>query len=403
MLMLTVIVGLFLFSCEDWIDGTPDREDVVLDEQLVSASDIGILINGVEAQFSSSLERLVFFSELLADVAIFDSYVLANATYTSFQEIDEGYISLDNNSIDGFADNVGELWKHAKLLEDRIKNVITDATTAQENEALYVATFYEAVAYDMYAGYFGLNANEGGACIDGGEFQTPAELYTLAVATYKEALEYATDYEVKVINSLIARCYLYNGDYANAKSYADNGLDEEDDAFKALFSNTADNYVWQQGSSALRAQFYVDFRFHDYIVTDPTDSNRIEIEVAPSDALLDGVTDTYYLQTKYYTSGARIPYMTWQENNLILAELALRGQGGDALALVNAVRASHGISALSSIDMDGLIVERDKELFLRGQRLIDQRRFDGLWHLDDNAWHYLPIVTRERNNNPNID
>ena len=86
----------------------------------------------------------------------------------------------------------------------------------------------------------------------------------------------------------------------------------------------------------------------------------------------------------------------------MLAELTLRGQnGGDALTLVNEVRASHGIDPLSSVDLDAFYVERDKELFVTGNRLPDERRFNK-WHLGAGTWQYLPITSDERNSNPNL-
>ena len=94
--------------------------------------------------------------------------------------------------------------------------------------------------------------------------------------------------------------------------------------------------------------------------------------------------------------------MTWQENNLMLAELALRGQAtGDALALVNEVRASHSIANLASVDLDVIYVERDKELFCTGSRLPDERRFNK-WHLGSGTWQYFPITIDEINSNHNL-
>ena len=85
------------------------------------------------------------------------------------------------------------------------------------------------------------------------------------------------------------------------------------------------------------------------------------------------------------------------------AELILRGNGsGDALGLVNEVRASHGIVPLTSVDLDVIYTERDKELFVTGNHLVDERRFNK-WHLPAGTWEYLPVTERERNGNPNIN
>jgi hypothetical protein len=132
--------------------------------------------------------------------------------------------------------------------------------------------------------------------------------------------------------------------------------------------------------------------------------NRIIIVPTPAiDTSKVSPYGTYYRQDMYPEQGSPITVLTWQEMNLVRAELALRGQGGgDALALVNAVRASHSIDPLAAVDLDALIVEREKELFTTGARLIDQRRFDQ-WHLGDDTWQYLPITRSERANNPNVD
>ena len=65
------------------------------------------------------------------------------------------------------------------------------------------------------------------------------------------------------------------------------------------------------------------------------------------------------------------------------------------------MRASHGLDPLDSIDLDGLMFEREKEFFAGGFRLVDQRRMD-TWHLGPETWQFLPITQSERNNNENF-
>ena len=109
---------------------------------------------------------------------------------------------------------------------------------------------------------------------------------------------------------------------------------------------------------------------------------------------------------KYPNADSPIPIINWQENHLIIAELALRNESVSVSALdaVNAVRASQGLSSLGSIDFNLLLHERDKELFCQGQRLIDQNRFPDLlsWHIiGEGTWHYLPVPFEEELSNPN--
>ena len=405
-LTLLLVANVFFFSCEDWVQDLPAREDVIEDKVLVDTSDINFLVNGIRANFASTIERSIYFGDLLGDQLIYGKDIAKDATYSSFDEIEKGQILLNNNSVDGLADNLGELWFLSDDLIQRINNRVEPMSNQLRNFGLYNAYLYNGIACEIYAGFFGLDKNQGGGCLNAGPFIPSPEMYDTALAKFDKALDYASSSaEERVVHSLMARCHLYKGEYDAAYDHAQNGMTEGDSPLSALYSNVADNYLWQQASSALRSQVIVDNRFAEYIEEDSAEAARINIEVLPEDLDVTEGADTaktFYLQTKYYSSDAPIPYITWQENNLMLAELAaLHGKSGDPVALVNAVRSSHGISDISNVDEDVIIEERDKELFLTGQRLIDQRRFD-LWHLGPDTWHYLPIVERERNANPNL-
>ncbi|MCK4815170.1 hypothetical protein KA005_05320, partial [bacterium] len=163
----------------------------------------------------------------------------------------------------------------------------------------------------------------------------------------------------------------------------------------------SDNYFWQQAGIG-RTQCVVDWRFLDYIEQDPLEEARILLGTKM------GNNDTlFYMQNKYPTEDSPINFISWQENELMLAELDIRsGNDAGALVRINAVRVSHGLSDLTTVDMNVLILEREKELFVTGARLVDQRRFDSeynTWHLGADKWHYFPITESERNINPNID
>ncbi|MCZ6673506.1 MAG: hypothetical protein O7C75_11280 [Verrucomicrobia bacterium] len=122
----------------------------------------------------------------------------------------------------------------------------------------------------------------------------------------------------------------------------------------------------------------------------------------------------------------------WREMQLILAEAAINGAGGDPLEHINNVRRFHGLDEVTPAEMAAydnpwggasttggnllgsvpvnkhtgalglLIEERDKTLHLKGTRIVDQRRFN-LWHLPDGKFkNYMPIPRSETNRNPNI-
>ncbi|MEL6945666.1 MAG: RagB/SusD family nutrient uptake outer membrane protein, partial [Bacteroidota bacterium] len=98
-----------------------------------------------------------------------------------------------------------------------------------------------------------------------------------------------------------------------------------------------------------------------------------------------------------YNSGdnADNDYVYYRLADLMLmkAEAALRsGDSGTALSIVNEIRAKRGAAALASLDLDGLLAERGRELYWEGHRRTDLLRFGKF--LD--AWQEKPASGSER-------
>lgn len=396
LLLLFIFFSLIFISCEDYVTDVDPLIDAVEDERLSDPAQIPFLIKGVKTRFATTTDQLLLISDGLSDAFFFDSNV-PNATFPTYEDIDVGDIQFDNNSVDNPFTDLGELRFFADDLVRRT-NSLSGVSAEVEREALFTGYLYGGIARYYYATYFGLNPNEGGATIDNGPFIPSNQMYDLAIEKLTAALDYAADdAEARIVNSLIARTYLFKGDYTQAASYAANGMQEGDAPFEALYSLTQNNEYWIF-AGALRAQYVIDYRFVDYVEADPKEANRIQY----TEILGNDNETIYYYQTRYPQNTSPLQVMTWQENNLMRAELALRGAGsGDALALVNAVRASHELDPLANVDLDVIYLERDKELYCTGVRLPDQRRF-GRWHLGPNDWHYFPLTQSERNNNPNL-
>jgi hypothetical protein len=170
-----------------------------------------------------------------------------------------------------------------------------------------------------------------------------------------------------------------------------------DAALQGRYSTEQTNFYWQQAGLG-RPQFVCDPRFAAYVAAEPTEKSRISLTPITGRNQV-----VYQRQSKYATESTPIDFISWQENALMLAELDLRldNNAASALTRVNAVRTSRGVKTLTAIDLDGIYLERDKELFVTGIRLADQRRF-GRFHLPAGSWQYLPITDDERNNNPNL-
>lgn len=397
-LLLLLVISAFLFTaCEDYVTDVDNLIDEVEDDRLNSEDQVEFQIIGVQHAFTIAVDNLTVAVDGLSDQFFYDDDVL-NATYSSFEDIDLAVIFKDNTSTVYHA--MHRARKYADVLIDRITNKITFSAGKEDikKKGLYYGYFYAGLTRHYLATYYGRNKTEGGVPLDGSAFRPSSEIYAEAIANFDEALKYADATQTKLVNSLKARVYLYQGNYTAAATAAAAGMVEGDAAFKTLYSDESNNYYWEQ-AGAYRSQFVIDNRMVQYVADDAEEANRIAYKLAD---LVAGATGTFYRQNKYPEKNSSLAVMTWQENNLMLAELAIRGNhSGDADALVNAVRASHSITTnLSNVDLDGIYIERDKELFAQGQRLPDQRRF-GKFHLPG-KWEYLPIHMEEYDSNPNM-
>ena len=418
--------SVLLASCDAFVSGVDDPIDAVNDDRLNDPAQIPFVINGVETQFSFTYEDAALLGGALSDELFFDDRV-PTSTFPSFRAIDQGEIAADNPQVEGFFNSLGEL---RFLADDLVRRVGTldfsGADPAVKEEALYVGHLYGGLARYLYAAYFGLDPDRGGGVIDGGPFVPSAEMYDLAIADFDSARAngFAGAYENRLLNSLSARAALYkasvSGDpqaaYRKARAFAQEGMVQGDAPFQELHSTEdANDFFFVSGPG--RAQYMAAFRFAD----------APETAVAATPAALGGALDTarvalytiegegddgapipFYMQGLYLDRSAPIDVMTWQENALMLAELALRldGDEGRALELVNRVRASHRLAPLESVALQGagrntIVSEREMELFVTGARLVDQRRF-GLGFEIPGPWRYLPITQNERNQNPNL-
>lgn len=406
LIIFTLLMLMIWSACSDFVDDVEPIIDQVEDDLLNNEAQLDFLVTGVAVRFATTFDDVVTLSEGLSDAFIFDSNV-PNATFPTFRDIDVGDITLDNNSVDNMFFDLGEMRFFADDLLRRLDEMnVADAEL--EARTRFAANLFGGIARYFFASYMGLNPTEGGGVIDNGPFIPSADMYNLALEKFQAALtsvpnsftyganEFSGDYLTRVVNSLIARIHLYSGNTSSALTFAQNGLVEGDPAFQSLYSTESSNFVWQQAGLG-RTQYVLDPRFNDFVLADPNEAARIPfIEILGN----DGVT-IFYLQVKYGEIDSPIDLISWQENELMLAELELSSNNASALARVNVVRASHGIGPLTALDQSALLVERDKELLLTGARLIDERRF-GIFHLPAGSWEFLPITERERNNNPNL-
>lgn len=394
-LLLALPLFLFVSACEDYISNVDPLIDRVQDELLTSESQVEFVIRGVQQRFAIVASQIACHMDLISDQMLYTNDI-ASASFPSFEEMDKGATVLDNATTTGAYRVLGELRFFADDMVTRA-NKINFVDAAKKSNALYNGYLYGGIARFYFATAFGLTANQPGGTIDAGPFIPADQMLDLAIEKYNAALNATTDAaNKKIVNSMIAKAYFAKKDYAKAAAAATLGMVKGDKDFLALNSDVSNIWYWGYAGAG-RVQIAVNERFNTYLTQDPKEVARIKISTVKGISL-----KTYYWQTKYPDKGSSFVMMTWKENNLMLAECKLRGSGtGDALALVNEVRTSYAIAALTAIDINGVLVERDKEMFCQGTRLIDQNR-TGTWHLGAGTWQYMPIPRTERNANPNL-
>ena len=421
--MLTGVVGLH--SCAEYAKSVASPIDLITDTQLNDESQVPFMVNGVQRQFSWRYAQMTSLAGGLSDEFFFDTRV-PNATFIAFSEIDLGVIGFDNNSVNNQWFDIGTMRFNADALAARVPKIkfTSDATRAT---ALYNANLYGGIARFWYAAYYGFRPNDGGGVIDGGPFIPSNAMYDSALAKLNIALQNAaTDLQRRTVNTVIAKVNLAAERYPAARAAALLGMRRGDASLDAQYDEATIRNQWFFDGGRNRCQLIPSPRFAQYIAADSLEGRifparivsgalsytGLDVDFTTSLAsrrlLLHGpVTNgglTFWVQGRFPNQGSAMPFVTWQENELILAETAARSGNLDAaLTNVNNVRTFHNLAARTVTNTDSIYIERDKQLFATGMRLIDQRRFNR-WHIaaPANAWRFLPIGQPERNTNTNL-
>jgi hypothetical protein len=393
---LAILSLIILGGCESYVQNIDPQINSFDDALLNNENETDFIITGIKGKFADSYGQLSVMTDGLSDELLFD-FNVPNATYPQYNEIDRGIITLNNNSVIDGEIALGQLRFFADTLVGRTY-VIAYTDSTKMIKGRYYGYLFGAIARYFYASYFGLEEERGGGCINLSPFIPSVDMYALAMEKLDSALQYAQNpYEGRVVHSVKARIDLILGKNAEAATEASMGMVNGDDPLTALYNSQAPNFWWVDAGNS-RVQWVVDERFNAYITADSNEVSRIQITPITGN---DGTT-IYHYQVKYPEDKSSIPFITWQESELIQAEVLIRNnQNTDALTHINNVRVSHGLSARTETSLDSVYIERDKELFCTGNRLIDQRRFDK-WHLPSGTWKFLPITQRERNANPNL-
>jgi len=506
-LITLALLGLCFASCGGFVDGVDPITSQVEDDLLNSEDQLPFLITGVKGAFGVSDEGngvpwLIWRIAGYSDEMIHGMFDGAPDHFTFVQD---GPADLDFYENDW--DNYHTIRFFADDLVRRV-GVIEAAggisSPALKEQALWWGNFVGGLMR-MYLGeHWGTNASAGdtpGATLttieqlengEFGAFFSPAELHAAAREKFMSALGMDpgdVDNPDAVVWSFIARTHLFDGNDSQAKTAAENGL-QQGESFAIEHTSRFENYMWNGAGRGFDVLFSAHPRFAQYVLDDPKEGivfsdltadnlaegftsrfgrpiesgngepgNRSTVDpragVANQNERLplwersfngtygpisagttweDYKTGTGILQDIYSNRDDAFILIDWREMELILAEVAINGgDDGTGLTHINNVRTFHGLDAITAAEMaafdnsDGgastaggaiktgvpannitgalglLIEERDKTLWLRGTRIVDQARFD-LWYQPASKFqNYMPIPRSETNVNPNVN
>ena len=441
-IIVTTFIFIFFYGCESFVENADSSVSYVTDDEISSSENISFLVNGVLNDFSRAYGYVTLWADLLSDAMVNDGRV-QGSTDVRGEYLDNGLYDPTVGTYAPPYQAVAQVWRSATSLQSKLDDMDIDASL--KTEGYFTAYLYQGLSHYLLGTYYGRGPSypsDGGATLNESSFILSNDLNSSALLYLDSAASYADDHQTRIIHSLMARIYLYGNDYSNAAQHATLGLQDGDAPFYARpgLEDPWPNWYWYEAGNN-RTRYTLASRFKHMLGEDFIDSNgngvwdstetftdcaivgadvgqgdgvynsalepeeaaRIKVSAAP---MSPETPYMRYYQIKYPDSDSPINVISWQENHLMLAELALQGQsvGVSALDAVNAVRAAHGISNLVNVDLNVLLHERDKELFCQGQRIIDQNRHSDLldWHLGEGTtWHFLPIPYEEELANPN--
>jgi starch-binding outer membrane protein, SusD/RagB family len=408
LLLLLCLTAHLCVACTAFVQNIAPSPYGLTEEFVNTEEQVPALIVGVQGNFDQSYGSLSLTGSMLSD-ELFTNFALVSAGLNVFSTTDGSNFSsvrLNNRAFETEYAKVAKVRLLADTLLTRLSAISFGAGEKSQrlrDEAFYTAYFYGAAARYLLATNFGLRQDGGGGgTINNSAFIPSGELYRDALARLDSAKRYTAEGspERRILETFIARIYLLTAQYASAEAAAGRGMRASDRPLNAVFARDNDPFYnlfnpWiSYYNRNPNNEAFTDKRFPDYIAQDSLEARRVRV-------LRRNVSGmTLYNQGRYTRNDSPIPFLTWQENELMLAECKIR-RGVSGLEHINRVRAFYGLKALETATLETIITERDKELFCTGMRLPDQRRFNR-WHLDAGTWQYLPIPQSERDLNPNL-
>ncbi len=393
---LLVLSGVaFLAGCDTLLDiEAPSRVPAGFLEDPANAQ---LLLTSAVADFECAFSEYIAAGGLIGD-ELADGQLAARMWPYDRRSVDPSdnvYSTFTCNDSDP---GVYQTLSTARAIADRALEIVQEPTGAATAAA--------------YAGYSYLLLGEGmcSAAADGGPELSTTELFRLAEGRFTTAISDGAPEIANMARVGRARTRLNLGDQAGALTDAQGvpeGFEKVAEYNAASFRSS--NRIWTLNNRDERVS--VEREFWD--VDDP----RVPVVDIGRAAGSDDSTPLW-VQMKYPTQSSSIPIATWEEAQLIIAEVV---GGQAAVEIINGLRTRAGadpVSATTDAEIRELLIrERQIELWLESHHLNDMNRFGldftpaaGTPFQEGSAAKggfygsvtCLPLPRVERENNPNI-
>jgi len=435
------LLTLSLGSCDDNLNIEPEQ-DLSPDVATSSSSNIRNILNNIynEARDNDSYGGgIAMASDLLGD----NGDVSWNGTYTQPAEYSEKAIISDNVYVE-------DIWMNAYEITNPSNIVLANLDVFEDEDLRNLtegeAKFLRGLAYFDLVRLFAKPYEKGQTnsqlavpivlepVIDASGITKPPrntveEVYAQVLNDLNEAYSllpesnntHADKYAVK---ALLARVYLQMGDYENARDAADEVIMESPyvltSDFASAFNNNEnspeDIFAWQVTSQDESINSFNEFwagqayggrsgnpdisinEEHFAIYDDPEDER----------GLFFYETSRLVATTKWQSQFANIPFIRLAEMYLIRAESNFRLNteiGASPTDDINVLRKRANASEFDAVDLDTILLERQRELSFEGFALFDAKRLKrSVGEIPYNSNRLvLPIPLREMDANPNLE
>lgn len=440
----TVFLSLFalgLTACDDNLDLEPEQS-LSPDVATSTPANIQTILRGIytEARENDSYGgHIALASELLAN----DGELSWNGTYVQPAEFNEKAVLTDNSYVTDIWMNGYEIINQANIVLANL-DVFDDedARARVEGEAKFLRglAYFDLVRLFSKPYEAGQNGGELAVPIvlepvlDASEITFPSrntvnEVYAQVLSDVTDAYDllpannsfYADKYSAE---ALLARIYLQRGDWEEARDAANDVIQNSgaslvatyDAAFNNDLNTSEDLLAWQVTSQDASWNAFNEFWGGNAFGGRPGDPDVsiLEEHFDIYDDEMDDRANFFYetdrgtATTKWQYEFANIPFIRLAEMYLIRAEANERlgtEVGATPLEDINRLRARANASLYDAVDLEIILMERERELAFEGFALFDAKRLGR--DVGDIAYDadrlVLPIPLREMDANPALE